>query len=159
MQSDPLPSRRQSANITHIRKKRRLIVIKSVEIKNLRGISDGKLGGRAPLSILVGPNGCGKSTVLDALHIVAHPVPPTAGGQRLPGAMVLKKWRVGWYGDPTLARIFQCAVKRRVSSVGENTHPATIAPAGSNRSSRGGNESAEAFGVEGRMATWRAGRP
>lgn len=28
-------------------------------------------------------------------------------------------------------------------------HPATVAPAGSNRSSRGGNEAAEASGVEG----------
>ncbi|MCB9866417.1 MAG: hypothetical protein H6816_07260 [Phycisphaerales bacterium] len=58
-----------------------------------------------------------------------------------------------------LARIFQCAAKRRVSSVGVDTHPATVAPAGSNRSGRGGNEAAEAFDVEGRMATWRADRP
>ena len=29
------------------------------------------------------------------------------------------------------------------------SRPATFAPAGSNRSSRGGNEAAEAFGVEG----------
>ena len=34
---------------------------------------------------------------------------------------------------------------------GCETHPATVAPAGSNRRSRGGNESAEAFGVEGRV--------
>ena len=33
---------------------------------------------------------------------------------------------------------------------GCETHPAIVAPAGSNRRSRGGNESAEAFGVEGR---------
>jgi hypothetical protein len=32
---------------------------------------------------------------------------------------------------------------------GRQTHPATFAPAGSNRSSRGGDESAEAFGAEG----------
>ena len=54
---------------------------------------------------------------------------------------------------PRLTLAIQCAVQRRVSSVGEDTHPATFAPAGSNRSSRGGNEAAEAFGVEGRMAT------
>jgi hypothetical protein len=36
---------------------------------------------------------------------------------------------------------------------------ATVAPASSNRSSRGGNEAAEASGAEGRMATWRARRP
>ena len=32
---------------------------------------------------------------------------------------------------------------------GRQTHPATFTPAGSNRSSRGGNETAEASGVEG----------
>jgi hypothetical protein len=32
---------------------------------------------------------------------------------------------------------------------GRQTHPATFAPAGSNRSSRGGDETAEASGVEG----------
>ena len=38
-----------------------------------------------------------------------------------------------------------CAVKRRRFPVGAKSHPAT-APAGSNRSSYGGNEVAEAFG-------------
>jgi site-specific DNA recombinase len=35
------------------------------------------------------------------------------------------------------------------SHSGRQTHPATFAPAGSNRSSRGGNETAEASGVKG----------
>jgi hypothetical protein len=35
------------------------------------------------------------------------------------------------------------------SGHGGQTRPATVAPAGSNRSSRGGNEAAEAFDVEG----------
>ena len=34
---------------------------------------------------------------------------------------------------------------------GCESHPATIAPAGSNRSSHGGNEVAEASGVEGHI--------
>ena len=42
-------------------------MIRSVEIKNFRGIQDGKLEDLTPLVILVGPNGCGKSTILDAL--------------------------------------------------------------------------------------------
>ena len=44
------------------------------------------------------------------------------------------------------------AVRRGKAAIfsGCETHPATVAPAGSNRRSRGGNESAEAFGVEGR---------
>ena len=40
--------------------------------------------------------------------------------------------------------------KARISS-GCKTHPATVASAGSNRSGDGGNEIAEAFGVEGRI--------
>ena len=41
-----------------------------------------------------------------------------------------------------------CRAKARFPS-GRQTHPATFAPAGSNRSSRGGDETAEASGVEG----------
>ncbi len=43
---------------------------------------------------------------------------------------------------------------RRAKAVffsGCKSHPATIAPAGSNRSSHGGNEMAEASGVEGHI--------
>ena len=45
------------------------------------------------------------------------------------------------------------AVRREKAAIfsGCETHAATVAPAGSNRRSRGGNESAEAFGVEGRV--------
>lgn len=46
-------------------------MITSLEISGLRGIREGKLDGLTPLTILVGPNGCGKSTVLDALLIGA----------------------------------------------------------------------------------------
>jgi energy-coupling factor transporter ATP-binding protein EcfA2 len=53
-------------------------MIKSIEIENFRGIQHGKLDGLTPLTILVGPNGCGKSTVLDALHLVAHRDPVLA---------------------------------------------------------------------------------
>ena len=42
-----------------------------------------------------------------------------------------------------------CAVQSRRFSSGCETRPASFAPAGSNRSSHGGNEMAEAFGVEG----------
>ena len=56
-------------------------MIKSIEIKGLRGILEGKLDDLAPLTILVGPNGCGKSTILDALLIGASPFPGEAIGQ------------------------------------------------------------------------------
>jgi energy-coupling factor transporter ATP-binding protein EcfA2 len=55
-------------------------VIRSVEIKSLRGIRTGKLTDVTPLVVLVGPNGSGKSTVLDALLIAANPRPPDAIG-------------------------------------------------------------------------------
>jgi hypothetical protein len=39
--------------------------------------------------------------------------------------------------------------EKALSSSGCESHPAAFAPAGSNRSDRGGNEAVEAFGVEG----------
>lgn len=50
-------------------------VITSIEIKNLRGIREGRLDDLTPLTILVGANGCGKSTVLEALLIGGSPNP------------------------------------------------------------------------------------
>jgi predicted ATPase len=50
------------------------IVIRSVEIKGLRGIREGKLGDLTPLVVLVGPNGSGKSTVIEAILIGSSPV-------------------------------------------------------------------------------------
>jgi hypothetical protein len=43
------------------------------------------------------------------------------------------------------------AVRRGKAAIlsGCETHPATVAPAGSNRSNGGGNETVEALGVEG----------
>jgi hypothetical protein len=68
-------------------------------------------------------------------------------------------------GIPTVSdRLLQRAVARILEAVYEadfvrrakarpscgcESHPATVAPAGSNRSSCGGDETAEAFGVEG----------
>src|SRR4029077_18657290 len=56
-------------------------VIRSVEIKGLRGIRAASLTDLTPLVVLVGPNGSGKSTILDALLIAANPRPPEASGQ------------------------------------------------------------------------------
>lgn len=53
-------------------------MIRSIEIKNLRGIQEGRLDDLTPLVVLVGPNGSGKSTVLDALLIGASPRPSDA---------------------------------------------------------------------------------
>ena len=48
-------------------------MIKSIEIENLRGIQNGKLEDFTPLTILVGPNSSGKSTVLDAMYLGVCP--------------------------------------------------------------------------------------
>ena len=50
-------------------------VITSVGIETLRGIRTGLVEGLGPLSVLVGPNNSGKSTVLDAVLIGAAPEP------------------------------------------------------------------------------------
>jgi predicted ATPase len=78
-------------------------MIRSVEIKGLRGIREGAVSDLTPLVVLVGPNGCGKSTVLDALLIGASPVPGSAIGRavtrRATGARWLF-WRGGYVGQP-----------------------------------------------------------
>jgi predicted ATPase len=48
-------------------------VIRSIEIKGLRGIREGKLSDLSPLVVLVGPNGSGKSTVIEGMLISASP--------------------------------------------------------------------------------------
>lgn len=76
-------------------------MITSIKIERLRGIREGELTDLTPLVILTGPNGCGKSTVLDAMLIGAHPVPGEGigiaaarrGGTELPGQWLL--WRGG----------------------------------------------------------------
>ncbi len=51
---------------------------------------------------------------------------------------------------PSAKSVSECAVKRRRTPVGEQeTHPATSAPAGSNRGGHGSNEMSEALGVKG----------
>lgn len=56
-------------------------MIHSIDIQHLRGIARGTLAGLAPLTVLTGPNSCGKSTVLDALWIAASPDPGEAVGR------------------------------------------------------------------------------
>ena len=83
-------------------------MIRSVEIKALRGICEGKLEDLPPLAILVGPNGCGKSSVLDALLIgsscdlgraISQSISRRAGVKR--GARWLF-WRAGESGPSTV---------------------------------------------------------
>lgn len=54
-------------------------MLRAIEIENLRGIRHGRLDDLTPLTVLTGPNGGGKSAVLDALLI---------GGARDPGKAI-----------------------------------------------------------------------
>jgi hypothetical protein len=53
-------------------------MIESVTIHGLRGIREGTLEGLSELTVLTGVNGCGKSTVLDALLIADAATPEEA---------------------------------------------------------------------------------
>jgi AAA domain, putative AbiEii toxin, Type IV TA system/AAA domain len=60
--------------------RRRAAMIEAITIHGLRGIRDGTLEGLSALTVLTGVNGCGKSTVLDALLIVGSSRPEEAIG-------------------------------------------------------------------------------
>ena len=53
-------------------------MITSIRIQGLRGIRDGQIDGLAPLTMIVGANGCGKSTVLEALGVACAGPSPNA---------------------------------------------------------------------------------
>lgn len=55
-------------------------MITSIELQAFRGVREGRLDGLSPLTILTGPNGGGKSTVLDALLVAGGDDPQTGLG-------------------------------------------------------------------------------
>jgi energy-coupling factor transporter ATP-binding protein EcfA2 len=48
-------------------------MLKTLEIENMRGIRKGTISDFSRINILIGPNGCGKSTVLESLVLLATP--------------------------------------------------------------------------------------
>lgn len=50
-------------------------VIERISLQGIRGIKSGEFSGLTAMTVLVGRNGCGKSTVLDALSIAADAQP------------------------------------------------------------------------------------
>jgi energy-coupling factor transporter ATP-binding protein EcfA2 len=97
-----------------------VIVIRSVEIKGLRGIREGILTDLSPLVVLVGPNGSGKSTVIEAILIAAGPVTAEAivevvrrheAGGSGPRWLL---WKAGAVG-PTEVKVMSEKVSRRCS--------------------------------------------
>ena len=83
-------------------------MITSIEITRLRGIREGKLADLTPLVVLVGPNGCGKSTILDAMLIGASREVARNIGRavsRHPGVRQGVRWlfwRLGTHGAPQI---------------------------------------------------------
>ena len=117
-------------------------MIRSIEIKGLRGIREGKLDDLAPLTILVGPNGSGKSTVLDALNIATNPIPADAislaiqrrVGLQIGGRWLL--WRAGKLDRCTVALVTDSGGGRTFEIVKEiEDYTLTVSePAGPKRS-------------------------
>ncbi len=73
-------------------------MITAISLELFRGIFEGDLKNLGPLTLLTGPNGCGKSTILDALLIATSPQPHHAVGQavqRHPATRNGARWLVG----------------------------------------------------------------
>lgn len=82
------------------------MAIERVTIQNLRGIRDGAVEGLSPLSIVVGPNNCGKSTLLEALWCAASGADATLVWRTLlrRGGPALHAARHVLHGDAKAAR-------------------------------------------------------
>ncbi len=82
-------------------------MIESLSIERCRGISSGQLSQLTQLCILLGTNGSGKSTVLDALHIAASAQPGQAVGESVRRRDVLRgaRWLFFRGDDKTPARL------------------------------------------------------
>ena len=99
-------------------------MIESVEIQNLRGIRMGALEELTPLTVLVGPNSSGKSTILDALLIGASNSPGDAIGRAVGRRSTRDAdsrwllWRQGQQGDASLEVYSRARGKHRSSVFG-----------------------------------------
>lgn len=69
-------------------------MIKKLTISNFRGIRSGEIDQLGPLTILVGRNGQGKSTILEACHLLA-----SAPDVRALHRVIMRR---GWYGLASL---------------------------------------------------------
>ncbi len=91
-------------------------MLTAVRIENLRGIARGELHGFAPLTILTGPNGCGKSTVLDAVQLGLGRIPAEEVRrvvQRRPRLVDGARWLVGNPRMPAVVEVKTAMVNQR----------------------------------------------
>ena len=72
------------------------MIIKSLEIKNFRGIKEAHLKGFVGINIFVGKNGSGKSSLLESLYVVL------TRGEEL--RYIIK--RRGWFGLASVDALF-----------------------------------------------------
>ncbi|MBL8618661.1 MAG: AAA family ATPase [Deltaproteobacteria bacterium] len=98
-------------------------MITAIKVQDLRGVRSGALSALAPLSVLVGRNGAGKSAVLEALAIGASDQPAELLGR-------VVQSRGGWCGAGYLVRMGAEAAQLRVtlSSGVQRTTRLTYAP-------------------------------
>ncbi len=83
--------------------KRTGVLVKSVSIQGLRGIAEGTLSDLSGITILVGRNNTGKSTVLEALYLAASGCEYDLLGRQ---ALKYVLMRRGWFGLSTAGWLF-----------------------------------------------------
>ena len=83
--------------------KRTGVLVNSVRIRGLRGVAEGALGGLSGITVLIGPNNTGKSTVLEALYLAASGCDYDLLGRR---ALEYVLMRRGWFGLSAVGWLF-----------------------------------------------------
>ena len=79
------------------------VLVRSVSIRGFRGIAKGVLDDLSGITVLVGRNNVGKSTVLEALYLAASGCDSDLLGRWALGYILMKR---GWFGLPAVRWLF-----------------------------------------------------
>lgn len=104
-------------------------MLDAIHIQGLRGITKGSLTELSPLTILVGPNRSGKSTVLDAMLIGTHTSKSDGIGQavqRRQGMDGGARWLISRSAAPTGALIWAVGDLQSVCTVVRSSGPSAF---------------------------------